>query len=352
GADLSIIEKMRGGFTGVVAEIDSLRPGPTIALRFDIDANDLNEAQSDEHRPKALGFSSVNEGACHACGHDGHAAIGLGVATLLMEKKAEWKGKVRLIFQPAEEGTRGAKSMVGAGMMNAVDIFLSGHIGFGINDKNMVACGTTGFLATNKTDVNFTGYSTHAGGNPELGKNALLAAANSALALHAISRHSKGASRINVGILRAGEGRNVIPPNAYLAFETRGATSEINEFMMSQARRVIEGAAYMYGVNAEMVPMGEAKGADSDPGLVKELVNIVSAMPEAITVKESVYLGGSEDVSYMMNAVTKQGGKSSYLIFGTEISAPHHNMHFDFDEKVLLLAVKVYTESVIALSTR
>ena len=113
-------------------------------------------------------------------------------------------------FQPAEEGTRGARAMVAAGALDDVDYFTAIHIGTGV-PAGTVICGSDNFMATTKFDVNFTGVAAHAGGKPEDGRNALLAAAQAALALHSIAPHSEGASRVNVGVMQAGSGRNVVP---------------------------------------------------------------------------------------------------------------------------------------------
>jgi len=346
GASRRFMEHFRGGFTGVVGELNTGRSGPVVAIRMDIDANDLTESDAPGHRPFAEGFTSVNRGATHACGHDGHAAIGLGLATLLAEHGDELCGSVRLIFQPAEEGTRGAKSMTTAGVVEGVDFFLAGHVGFGSVKTGEVACGARGFLATSKADVYFSGVSSHAGASPQSGRNALLAAASTALALHGISRHSAGVSRINVGVLRAGEGRNVIPPIAHLMFETRGATSEIDAFMMAEAKRIITGQALSYGVESRVVPMGGALGAESSLMLVQRLRPIVGAIPGVHEMREMVDFGGSEDVTYMMDRVREQGGLSTYFMFGTAIAAPHHNWAFDFDEAVLPIATQILFESV------
>lgn len=351
GAPLPFIESFRGGFTGVVGELDTGRPGPTVAVRIDIDANDLTESLSPSHRPTRQGFASMNLGAAHACGHDGHAAIGLGLATLLAQDRGQLRGTVRLIFQPAEEGVRGAKSMTAAGVVEGVDFFLAGHIGFGMTNNGEIACGTRGFLATSKADVYFSGVSSHAGANPESGRNALMAAANTVLALHAISRHSAGASRINVGVLHAGEGRNVIPPTARLMFETRGATSDIDAYMMNEARRIIEGQAQTYGVEAKVVPMGCALGAESDLALAQRLLPIVRGVHGVKKVRDMADFGGSEDVSFMMDRVREQGGLSTYLMFGTRIDAPRHNCAFDFDESVLPIATQVLFHSIKDLCT-
>ena len=117
-----------GHETGVIAELKN-GEGRILALRFDIDALPKAECASPEHFPHQAGFASLHGGRMHACGHDGHAAIGLTLATLLMEEKNRLpKGCIRLIFQPAEEGCRGALPLTEKGWLDDVDVFLSGHI--------------------------------------------------------------------------------------------------------------------------------------------------------------------------------------------------------------------------------
>ncbi|WP_312202578.1 M20/M25/M40 family metallo-hydrolase, partial [Anaerospora hongkongensis] len=121
GADPQWVAKMQGGKTGVMGVLHFAQPGPVVAFRFDMDANDVLEATADEHRPWREGFASVNSGAMHACGHDGHTSIGLTLAEVLAEAKQQLAGTVKLIFQPAEEGVRGAKAMVSRGIVDDVD---------------------------------------------------------------------------------------------------------------------------------------------------------------------------------------------------------------------------------------
>lgn len=132
GAPERWLPAFEGGFAGVVATLDTGRPGPTLAFRVDMDALDLNEQHDDSHRPHRDRFASCNDGMMHACGHDGHTAIGLGLAHVLKEYAAQLNGTMVLIFQPAEEGTRGARAMVAAGVLDEVDYFTAIHIGTGI----------------------------------------------------------------------------------------------------------------------------------------------------------------------------------------------------------------------------
>ncbi|WP_371362231.1 Indole-3-acetyl-aspartic acid hydrolase [Sporomusa rhizae] len=169
--------KDAGGKTGVVGIMDFGKPGYTVALRFDMDANDLMELADDSHRPFRENFSSINEGAMHGCGHDGHAAMGLGIAEVLAEMKDELIGKVKLIFQPAEEGARGAKCMTEKGIVDGVDYMLGVHLGLNAQKTGMVACSSASFQESIKTNAVFKGISAHAGAAPQQGRNALLAAA-------------------------------------------------------------------------------------------------------------------------------------------------------------------------------
>lgn len=355
GGDAAYLEMVQGGFTGVVGTLrlpgESNSVQLVVGLRFDIDALNLQESAMPQHRPTALGFASVNDGATHACGHDAHAAIGLGVASVLSALAASMPellpgGAIKLIFQPAEEGVRGAKSMVAAGVVDDVDAIAALHVYSGW-PVGHVSCGRDGFLATDKFDVIFTGESAHAGGNPEGGRNALLAAATAALNLHALPRHHKGPTRINVGRLIAGQGRNVIPSTAYMAVETRAGTSAINDTLRISAERVIEAAAAMYSCGVEIRAMGAAQTAQSDPVFVQRAASVAEALT-GLEVRDPESGGGSEDFTYMMRRVQELGGLATAMGIGADIGGfGHHTPEFDIDEAALALAVRFLT--VLAL---
>ncbi|MBR5289172.1 MAG: amidohydrolase, partial [Clostridia bacterium] len=183
-----LTDDMREGFTGVIG-ILRCGEGPTLAMRFDIDALGMLECPEDTHRPTREGFASRNPGMMHACGHDAHATIGLGTAKALMTLREHLHGTVKLIFQPGEEGARGAKAIVAKGHLDDVDFFIGSHVAPTEDlDDGDVTPGTYGSLATTKYDVTFTGLAAHAGGYPERGRSALVAAASAVLALHAIPR--------------------------------------------------------------------------------------------------------------------------------------------------------------------
>ncbi|WP_251551141.1 amidohydrolase [Neobacillus muris] len=347
GANAKWLEYVKGGYTGVVGILETGRPGPTIGLRFDMDALDLVEANDPEHVPAALGFRSVNEGMMHACGHDAHTSIGLGAAKLFSEIKDELSGKIKLIFQPAEEGVRGAKSMVAAGVLDDVDLFFANHIGTGV-PLGEVVCSNNGYLSTTKIDVTFSGVASHAGKKPEDGRNALLAAASAVVNLHAISRHGSGNSRINVGVLNAGTGRNIIPSSAKLKIETRGDTPEVNEYILVNALTILKGTAMAHQVDVDIDIVGEAKSVECS----EELAEFVQESIKHIEEIEKLHLltnesSGSEDATYMMERVKNNGGLATYGIIGTTLAAGHHNERFDIDELGMKIGIKVLAQVVL-----
>jgi aminobenzoyl-glutamate utilization protein A len=351
GADPEFVERTKGGATGVIG-ILRCGEGPTVAYRFDIDALGVFESAEGDHRPTAEGFASVNYGSMHACGHDGHATIGLGVAKALMAVKDQLHGTVKLIFQPAEEGVRGAKSIVEKGHLDGVDYFIGSHLTKKPEgDPSDFAPGSYGSLATTKYDVIFHGLAAHAGGAPQAGKNAMLAAATAVLNLYAIPRHNDGATRINVGRLIAGSGRNVICDEAKLEIEVRGATTKLNDYVSQYAERILKSAADMHDCTMEIRLMGASESQTSDEDFCMEIHKICMEKLGLVPVSAPLIRknGGSEDVAYMMNRVQEQGGKASFVRLMTTMSAPGHNRRYDFDESVLKQGVKAFAGMALYL---
>ncbi|MBR2634723.1 MAG: amidohydrolase [Clostridia bacterium] len=344
GANPDFIEATRGGMTGVIG-ILRCGEGPTVAMRFDIDALGVFESAEKDHRPTAEGFASINYGSMHACGHDGHGTIGLGVAKALMAVKDQLHGTVKLIFQPAEEGVRGAKSIVEKGHLDGVDYFVGAHLTKKTEDNPAdFGPGSYGSLATCKYDVTFHGLAAHAGGAPQLGKNAMLAAATAVLNLYAIPRNGEGVTRINVGRLIAGSGRNVICDEAKMEIEVRGATTKLNEFMSEYAERILKSAAAMHDCTVDIRLMGSSISLDSDRDFCDTITKVCTEKMGLVPLADPSIRknGGSEDVAYMMQRVQEQGGKASFMRLMTTMAAPGHNRRYDFDESVLPKGVKAF----------
>lgn len=348
GADPAFLPYTRGGMTGVIG---ILRCGeePTVAMRFDIDALGVNESSDEEHRPAREGFASINPGSMHACGHDGHATIGLGVAEVLMAIRDSLHGTVKLIFQPAEEGVRGAKSIVEKGHLDDVDFFLGNHINGIIPQapQAKAAAGVYSSLATTKLDAIFHGRAAHAGARPNEGQNALLAAATAVMNLNAIPRHHGGATRINVGTLHAGSGRNVIADTAVMELEIRGANTAINSYMTDYAKRILEAAAQMHGCTCQIKLMGAAEALCSDKPLADRMEKVFADLD--IPFVPSIAGGGSEDISYMMNRVQSHGGLAVFFRTICTITGGAHHVRYDMDEDVLVTGVKAFCGAAVEL---
>lgn len=333
-----LTEELEQGYTGVVG-ILRCGEGPTVALRFDIDALPMEEAEDLEHRPFREGFSSQNPGMMHACGHDCHAAIGLGTARILSELRDQLHGTVKFLFQPGEEGTKGAYAMVENGHLDGIDYFAGTHVApDDKEDDGDITPGTYGSLATCKYNVFFHGQAAHAGGFPEEGKNAVLAAAHAAVGLSGIARHSQGISRVNVGVIRGGSNSNVVADEAMISMEVRGETDEINQYMDRRAKEICQAAAMMEECSCEMRLMDRAPSQVSSPELIDRISNLVrNHLPQyRVSSNPNAKNWGSEDIGFMMNRVQEQGGQAVYMRTMTKMASPQHTVRFDVDEDVLV----------------
>ncbi|WP_242010827.1 amidohydrolase [Acetobacter musti] len=334
------IERMPGGQTAVVAEMRR-GTGPVIALRFDMDALPVGEITGPDHFPARNGFASACPGTMHACGHDGHTAIGLAVAAALALPASSWKGTLRLIFQPAEEGGRGALPLVEAGVVDDVDLFFTGHLGC-LLPSGQIALAACGFLWAVKQDVIFRGTPAHAAMAPQKGRNALLAAASATMALYAMPRDGNGVTHVNVGTLRAGTARNVVPSTAVMEIEYRGETEEILETLARKAGNILRGAAQMQDVEVETILRGRTIGAVSDPE-IRQRVAEAARKAGVETVIDEWPIGGGDDATYLMRRVQERGGHAGYCLIGADLAGGHHADNFDFDENALPVAVKLFT---------
>ncbi|BDM63314.1 p-aminobenzoyl-glutamate hydrolase subunit A [Shewanella sp. NFH-SH190041] len=336
------------GLTGCIGVFDTHKPGPVIALRFDIDCVNVAETQSQSHLPNQAGFRSHNPGLMHACGHDGHTAVGLALAHWINHHHDQLSGVIKLCFQPAEEGVRGAKPMAESGQLNDVDYFLGMHLSFIANSGEIVV-DPTHFLCTQKIDIRYQGRSAHAGAQPHLGRNALAAASNAAVQLLGISRHGDGMSRINIGELHAGEGRNVIPAHAELKLEVRGENSAINQYMVDQVMAIAKGCAISFDVQYETEVMGEAVDLNNSPELVALLADVAAHTPGVTHVVDQRIFGGSEDATLLAQKVIEEGGKALFFIVGADRTAGHHQTDFDFDEQQLQTAFDLFSQMILRL---
>ena len=344
GVSEELLKEM-DGLTGCVGVMDTGRPGPTLAIRFDIDCVPVTESTDADHIPAKEGFCSTRPGLMHACGHDAHTSTGLAVAHWFADHKDEMKGKLKILFQPAEEGVRGAAGMAASGIVDDAAYFLGAHIAM-MCKTGELSVKPYGFLCTTKLDVTYTGRPAHAGVEPNAGRNAMAAACNAFVQLLGIARHGSGMTRINVGQLIAGEGRNVIPSHALMKMEVRGETGDINQYMYDAAVAIIKGCAISQGCEYKIEKMGEAVDLTNDEELVDVLTKAGEAVEGMTVRKDPMNFGGSEDATILARRVQAHGGKAALFVIGANRPSGHHTSKFDIDEKALDQGLAVWTNAV------
>lgn len=340
GVSDEMLKRMEG-YTGCIAEWKTGKPGKVTALRFDIDCVGVEETDDPGHKPNANGFRSCHKGFMHACGHDGHTAIGLTIARWVKDHADELKGTIKLIFQPAEEGVRGGAAQAASGLLDDVDYILGSHLA--LMCKSGIICpNPQDVLATTKFDVSYTGKPAHPTMSPELGRDALACLCTTVCELRAMAPHGKGMSRVNIGKIEAGEFRNVVPAHGTMQLEVRGATGEINDYMADQALRIIKGTALAYDVQYDVVKAGEASSMSNDEELIDLVTEVAKKVPGVTQVIREMSMGGSEDYTMLANRVQAHGGKSDFFIIGSDRPGAHHQKNFDIDEKSLGIGFEIY----------
>lgn len=336
GCDPVIVERMRGGFTAVVGIKKGERAGPTTAFRFDMDALPVQESAEPDHLPRMNGYASSYEGNMHACGHDAHTAVGLSFAAKMAVRC--FSGTLKVLFQPAEEGGRGAYPMVQKGVLDDVDNLFCFHLGIGVPTGTIYG-GSTNWLNVTKYCVHFHGFAAHSGTSPEKGRHALLGAASAMLNIHAIPRFANCDTRVNVGRLEGGDSSNIVPSYAKMLLETRASTEEVNLELERRVRKIIEMSAEMHDLTCEIDITGGAKSILCDDPLVTIAMEEAVQVDGVNDVQRCYSVSAGEDACYMTEHVQKNGGKATYMIIGTNIPYPHHNEKFDIDERSLPIAV-------------
>ena len=347
GAREDVLERLEGGYTGAMAVLER-GEGPTIALRVDIDGLLRTESEDEEHTPVKEGFRSET-GAMHACGHDAHATIGIGVLESMME--SDFGGTLKVFFQPGEEMVAGGKPVAESGHLDDVEYLLATHVGLDHPTGEVVA-GVEGFLAVHHFRAEFTGMSAHAGGKPQEGANAVQAMAAAIQNLYAIPRHEDGPTRVNAGIVGGGSATNIIPEEAFIEGEVRGETTELMEYMRERAERTLESAAAMCGCDVSLSTVGGAPSAESNQELVDVVHGVASGMESVDSPVERDDLGGSEDATYLMREVQQNGGLAAYVTVGTDHPGGHHTATFDVDERSLDIGVELLAESILAVGSQ
>ncbi|HLF01742.1 MAG TPA: amidohydrolase, partial [Anaerolineales bacterium] len=321
------------GQTGVVGLLEGDRPGPTLLLRFDMDALPITEANTTD-------YISQTPGVMHACGHDGHTAIGLAVAKMLAPLRKEIGGVLKFVFQPAEEGLGGAAAMVKDGVLSdpAPERSLALHLW---NDKPLGWVAATDgpcMAASERFTITLQGKGGH-GASPYLAKDPVAASAQIITALQTIVARNVNAldsAVISVTAVKAGEAFNVIPDSAELRGTIRTFQPEVRELVLRRVSEVADGVARALECQADIQMRSITPVVANDLRMAADLRAIARATPGVTEVVNDDRTMGSEDMAYMMQA----GLPGCYFFVGSadaerELNFPHHHPRFDFDERAL-----------------
>ena len=347
GADEALLRQLEGGHTGCIAVIER-GAGPVVALRVDIDGLPIRESDDETHTPAAEGFRSTHEGYMHACGHDAHATMGIGVIDAVLE--SDFSGTLKVCFQPGEEQIVGAKPMAASGHLDDVDYLYAVHVGLD-HPSGEIVCGIDGFLAVRHFRATFEGEPAHAGARPEQGRNAVQALATAIQNLYAIPRHADGVTRVNAGLVGGGTATNIVPAESYIEGEVRGETTALATYMYDHADRILTAAGDVHDCAVELELQGDAPSAESDAALAS-IVGSVAADHEGVTqVLERGDLGGSEDATVLLNHVQSRGGLACYVGVGTDHPGGHHTETFDVVERDIELGIDVLAAAITTVAT-
>jgi amidohydrolase len=316
------------GRTGVLATIAGGAAGPSILLRVDMDGLPI-------HETTGAPYASRTPGVMHACGHDGHVAMG-AVATRLLADRGP-AGRVRVLFQPAEEGEGGAEAVVKDGIMDGVDRVIGVHL------WNELPVGTIGVKAgplmasVDRLKITIIGRGGH-GAAPHRSADPVVAAAHVVVALQTIvSREVSpiGAAVVTVAAIHGGSAFNVIPEEVALMGTLRTFDRELRRSMPERIQRIAAGVAGGLGCRAQVEVEQGSAAVINDPG-VAEIARRAAAevVGEAKVVDPESTMGG-EDVS-----VYFERAPGCFVFIGSAnpdrgLSEPHHSPRFDFDEEAL-----------------
>lgn len=323
------------GRTGVIGILEGDSSGPTVLYRADMDALPIQEENSAE-------YASREAGKMHACGHDGHTAIALGIAKLLSGHRGSLSGRVKFVFQPAEEVGGGASSMIADGALEdpAPDYCLGIHLWNDLEVGAVSAVSGPTMSGAGIFEITVTGKGGH-GAMPHQTADPIVCSAQLILALQTIvSRNVDPLDLvvITVGKLEGGSARNIIPQTVKFSGSFRLFREETRELVKTRIGEVAHGVAAAMGCRAD-VDFGLGIGAViNDAEVTARARNVLADYADSVSVVEKPWMA-SEDVGLLM-----QRNPSAYLLVGSAnrergLDYPHHHPRFDIDEDVLPLSV-------------
>jgi len=327
--------------TGVVGLIRGQAPGGCVLLRADMDALPLTEETG------AM-YASLCPGVMHACGHDGHTAILLNVAEVLMQQREHLQGTVKLVFQPAEEGPGGAKPMIEAGVLTSpkVDACFGLHLSNNQSTGTLVVQGGPLQASADEFELTVLGVGGHGAAPHQTVDAVAIGAAIVGELQRIVSREVDplDAAVVTVGSFHAGTRHNIIASSAELHGTLRALRPETRKFLQRRVNEVATEVAAASRATCtvrinEMYPVtindaGMAAFARSVAGQLVPLEKVVQANP----------IMGAEDMSFFLNAVP-----GCFIFLGSAnpergLTHPHHSPLFDFDEDCLPLGIELLSQ--------
>jgi amidohydrolase len=341
--------------TGVVGVLQGAQPGPVVALRADMDGLPVTERVPLSFASKVTSIYNGQEvGVMHACGHDTHVAMLMGVAEMLASMRDDLRGTVKFIFQPAEEGAPageegGAALMVAEGVLKNPDV----EVIFGLHiwakqDIGIIGYRPGGLLAAvDDFGITVKGVQTH-GSQPWAGVDPVVVSAQIINGLQTIvSRQlelTKNAAVVTVGSIHGGVRSNIIPEQVELIGTIRSLDGEMREQIHERIHRTATHIAQSMGATAEVkIPLTTSYPITyNDPALVEEMLPALHAVAGRENVQLIDAITGAEDFSFFAEQVPGffffLGGKP--LDKTEEEAAPHHTPDFYIDESGLELGVR------------
>lgn len=333
-----------GGIPGVVADLDSGRPGRTVMLRADIDALPLLERGSDRL------VTSERDGVMHACGHDGHAAIALGAATLLAGMGERWSGRLRMCFEPAEEVAGGALPMIRDGADEGVDAVFGIHLWAPLQVGRVAITPGPLFGSADEWHMVIRGRGGH-GGMPHTAVDPVPAAAAVITALQTIvSREMSpfAPAVVTVGRIEGGMAFNVIAEEVRLRGTVRALDHGDRERIIQRIAEMAGSVAAGFRCEAVFERKAGCPPVISDAGMAEVVrrAAVAAVGEDMVEVARPVTVG--DDVSYFL-----ERAPGCYFLVGAgdhsrgRAVAPHHHPEFDIDERCLPVGVETLARATL-----
>ena len=322
--------------TGLICEICGSGEGRCIGLRADIDALPVTEETS-------LPYASENPGCMHACGHDFHAASILGAALMLHERRSEWCGRVKVVFQPAEEIDRGGRAVMATGLVDDCELFLAGHTiaslpagVLGIKEGPVMA-------AVDRFAVTLRGRGCHAA-HPDKGVDPVPAMAAMITSLQTIVSRSLSPfapALVSVTHAEAGNTWNVIPETAFFEGTVRTLEASDRAKAEGRLREIVGGIAAAHGVQAEIAWTRGSPAVVNDAALCALARRVAQPLGLQCVRQENTL--GAEDFS-----LYGQGRPALFVRVGTGGEYPAHHPKFTVDPQALYPAARFFAQMALA----